>query len=104
MITVPIGPLDEAEIKPVYFVFTGELPSGVTITSASIAVELLSGTDADPGAMKVGAAVIDTASRIVSQRMSGQGRAGNRYRLRCVATDGQANRHTVAAELAVVRL
>lgn len=99
-----IGPIDAQETKQAYFVFSDEVASGATISSASVVVSLVTGSDADPDAMKVGAAVIDNATKVVAQSLRPAGRTGNRYKARCVATDSNGLVHVVAAEFAVVTL
>jgi hypothetical protein len=98
--TVNIGPIDPAEIKPVYFLFVDEV-SGVNIASAVVTVELVTGTDANPAGMLTGGVTIDNAQKIVQQRVSAAGRAGNTYKLRCEATDANGNVHAIAATLPV---
>ena len=101
--TTIIGPIDQAEAKPVYFLFAGEV-GGVNISSASITATLLEGTDANPGGILLGTVTIDNAQKIVSQKVAAPGRSGCRYKLRCTATDSAGNVHVVAAQLAVVTL
>ena len=102
--TTSIGPLDKDELKYAIFNFSNELATGGTITTAVVTVELVVGIDASPSGLLSGGVTIDSANKLVSQRVAGAGRAGNTYRLRCQATDNSANVHTVAALLAVVSL
>lgn len=104
MITPTIGPLDAAETKPAYFLFADELPTGASISTAVVTAQLVTGTDADPGAILQGAVTIDNTAKLVSQKLSAPGRAGNSYKLRCSATDSAGNVHVVAAQLQVVSL
>lgn len=104
MSTINIGPIDAAEVKPAYFLFAGELPTGATIATATVAVSLVTGTDANPAGILSGAATIDNATKIVSQKIAATGRSGNTYKLRCTATDSAGNVHVVAAQLPVVTL
>jgi len=99
-----IGPLDTAEIKPAYFPFSKEVASTTTLISATVEVELISGADPDPQGMVVGAAVIDNTQKLIMQRLTGAGRHGNTYNIRCIATDNLGNISVVAAILPVVFL
>lgn len=104
MTTPTIGPIDAAESKPAYFLFANEVPSNATIADASVSAALLEGTDANPAGIITGDVTIDNTSKVVSQKLTPAGRTGNRYKLRCVATDSLGNIHVVAAEIAVVSL
>jgi hypothetical protein len=104
MNTPIIGPIDAAELKPAYFLFAGELPTGATISTALVDVAVVTGTDANPAGILSGAVSIDNGTKIVSQKIAANGRAGNTYKLRCTATDSAGNVHVVAAQLAVVTL
>ena len=103
MSAVVIGPIDAQEIKPVYFVFSDEV-SGINISTASVTVSVVTGTDATPAGILTGVISIDNATKIVSQKVAPVGRTGNTYKLRCSATDANGNVHVVAAQLAVVSL
>jgi hypothetical protein len=103
MSAVVIGPIDQQEIKPIYFVFSDEV-SGVNISSATVTASVVSGTDASPAGILTGIISIDNATKIVSQKVAPVGRTGNTYKLRCAATDANGNVHVVAAQLAVVSL
>jgi hypothetical protein len=104
MTTTNIGPIDAGETKPAFFLFSGELPTGATMTGASVSVALVTGTDENPAGILSGAVTIDNAAKHVSQKISAPGRTGNTYRLRCTANDNQGNVHVVAALLQVVSL
>ena len=105
IMSIRIGPLDVAETKTVQFKFEGELSSSEIMIGATVDVTLLRGTDLTPQNIRVGSPVIDNVKKIVEQRVTAPGLAGNMYLLRCVATgDGAGNVHTVVAELPVVSL
>lgn len=104
MSTITIGPLDKSEIKPAVFSFTNELETGETMNTATVTVTLVSGTDATPSGLLTGTVTIDNTNKLVSQKVTGVGRDGNTYNLRCVATTNLGNAHTVAADMQVVSL
>ena len=97
-----IGPLDTAEIKTVYFPFSREVAAGTTLLSATVELDVISGTDADPSGMLVGPAVIDNTQKLVAQNVTGAGRNRNTYNIRCIAPDSRGNTNVVAAILPVV--
>lgn len=96
-----IGPKDVSENKVVEFPFVDELGTGETISSASVAISVVSGTDPSPAAMLVGSAVIVGSS--VFQRISG-GIANVTYHLRATANAVTGSVHVVATDLKVVNL
>lgn len=102
--TTTIGPIDAAESKAVYFLFAGEVDAAVNISTAVVTATVLEGNDASPSAILSGPVTIDNTRKIVSQRVAAPGRTGNRYKLRCQATDALGFVHVVAAEIAVVTL
>ncbi len=55
------------------------------LTAAAVTIELVSGTDANPSAMLIGAA---TFTGKMAQQRVGEGQPGCRYDFRCVATAG----------------
>lgn len=99
-----IGPLDTAEAKPAYFPFIREIAASTTLVSAEVEVSVISGTDPDPQGMLVGVPLIDNDQKLVQQKVKGEGRNGNTYNIRCIATDSLGNINTVAAILPVVFL
>lgn len=99
--TKKVGPLDVDEEKVLRFRFVDELPSGNTLQSAAVTVDLKFGTDATPASLLVGAASIDGSD--VLQRVRGRA-AGAGYHLRCQATDDNGQKHVIACDLDTKRL
>lgn len=105
MYTQPtIGPLDTDEIKPIYFQFSREVATMTTLVSATIEINLISGMDPNPQGMVVGLPSVDNTQKLVMQRITGSGRNGNTYNVRCLAVDNLGNVSVVAAILPVVFL
>lgn len=99
-----IGPLDTAERKAAYFNFKREVAPSTNLLSATVEVELVSGTDADPQGMVVGTPLIDNTQKLVAQDLIGVGRNGNTYNIRCICPDSTGHISTVAALMQVVFL
>lgn len=99
-----IGPLDTAEVKQAYFPFSREVAATTTLVSATVEVNLISGTDPNPQGMVVGTALIDNTQKLVAQDLTGAGRNGNTYNVRCIAIDSFGRPNVVAAILPVVFL
>lgn len=93
--TTRIGPIQEDEIKPMLFDFTGEGISGV-IVSAVVESVNSRGSDPSPETVPVGDPVID--GLFVRQVVRYQ-RPKSTYLLRCEATDSVGNVHVVTASL-----
>lgn len=79
------------------FPFT--LPVGVTISSATVAALVYSGTDASPSSLISGSDT--TSGSVVSQLITG-GTAGNIYQLLCTATCSDSQVLQLAGYLSVV--
>ena len=93
-----IGPKTSGEIKPVKFPFAVELNGAAIAVVAATTCTLLTGTDAAPGAMVLGAA--QAIGTDVFQRIQG-GVDGASYRLRVRVTDNAGNVHDMLARLLV---
>lgn len=94
-----IGPKDPQEVKTVIFDFTNQLGAN-TISTATVAVEILKGTDAAAAAMVSGTLAI--SGPLVRQKVA-NGVLGASYKFTCVATDSAGEKHLVAAELDIAR-
>lgn len=102
--TSVIGPLDTAERKAAYFNFKREIAATTNLISATVEVDLVSGTDPDPQGMVVGTPLIDNTQKLVAQDLIGAGRNGNTYNVRCIGTDNLGHVSVVAALMQVVFL
>lgn len=94
-----LEPKDVAEAYAVEFKFDRVLAS---VTSATVTVSLLAGTDPDPGSLLDGAA--QSSGMSVYQRIK-SGVAGCTYKLKCVATGttpGGSETYTLTASIGVV--
>jgi len=74
---------DVSEADVITFDYSKDLQPFETLTSATVTVNVLSGTDNNPGAMKIGSASVFHA--MAMQKVFG-GVAGTKYSFRCVAT------------------
>lgn len=81
------------------FDFSPIMASSETISSASCTVEVVSGDDSSPNAIKVGSPVIN--GQQVAQRISG-GLDGVIYRIEMTATTSLTNVYTIVADLPVL--
>lgn len=93
--TTRIGPIQEDEVKPMSFDFSGEQISGV-IVSAVVEVQNVRGKDPSPSTVAVGEPVID--GLFVHQTIRYQIPCAT-YILRCEATDSAGFVHVVPASL-----
>lgn len=95
LVTLP--PFNVGEEIAVPFDYTAQLPSGETITAASVTPFLYSGTDANYASNPIGAPTINGA--VVTQLIAA-GVAGCVYRYLCKATfsDGQVREIVVQVE------
>ncbi len=96
--TNTLGPKDPEEIKVLRFPFASQLESGASISSAQVSIAAVSGTDATPGAVLLGSAVL--AGTDVLQRVQG-GLHGVTYDLRVKATDSTGLVHMLSGLLQV---
>jgi hypothetical protein len=81
------------------FDFSPIMASSETISSAACTIEVVSGTDASPNAIKVGTPAI--SGQVVAQRISG-GLDGVIYRIVMTATTSLTNIYTIVADLPVL--
>lgn len=79
-----VSALDIEEGAVLEFDYTAELPTGVTISSAAITVDVRTGTDPTPAALLNGAAQVQTGGKVVLQAVEGAGVSAE-YAVRCVA-------------------
>lgn len=100
-ITETLQAKDLQEVDDLSFDFTDALAAGETIASAVVTCEVQVGEDANPSAMLVSTASVQSPK--VVQRLTG-GVAEATYRIRCVATLSSGRKLTVAGLLPVLRL
>lgn len=81
------------------FDFSPIMANGETISSASCAVEVVSGTDSTPNAILLGSPVI--SSQQVGQRIYG-GLDGVIYRIEVTVTTSATNTYVLLADLQVI--
>ena len=81
------------------FDFSTVMASSETISSATCNVEVVSGDDSNPNAIKVGTPAI--SGQLVAQRISG-GLDGVIYRIEVSATTSLTNVYTIVADLPVL--
>lgn len=91
---------DPAESLFCGFDYSNALDAGESISSATVAATLLSGTDASPGDILFGVPTI--ASGVVLQPFRG-GVSGANYKLKCSATVGPTGRVLVLSAKLRVR-
>lgn len=94
------SPKDPEEIYTLGFDFTDVLLEGETLSTATLAVDLQSGTtDPAMNTMLMGGANITGA--VVAQQLR-YGVAGNVYRIDCLTTTSEGNKYMLNATLSIV--
>lgn len=94
-------PIDPEEIKVAELDFSPDLPSGVTLGSVVMSVEVLSGSDATPSSVVVGVPLV--VGNIVRTRLRGKVN-GVVYEVRAVATDSDGGKHVISKRLECARM
>lgn len=94
-----LGPLELDEIKALRFDFTSEVQAGVTLSTPSVTVEVLEGTDPAASSMLVGSPTV-VGLEVVQKIQPGV--AGCKYKFRALANDSTGLRHGISGELTVL--
>lgn len=94
-----VGPLEIGELKTVWFDFTTEAESTVTLNTPVVRCAVLDGTDALPDNVKVGSPLVN--GLYVTQQVQ-PGVSGCTYKLCATCIDSGGNKHSVACRLKVV--
>lgn len=98
MARIVLQPKTPGDASNVTFDFISRLAAGETLSSASVACTVYSGTDANPSAMVSGAASV-SGTKILQKIIAGT--AGNVYQLVCTATTSAGMTLVLTAYLAV---
>lgn len=91
---------DPEEIYTIGFDFTDVLLDGETVSTATLAVDLQSGTT-DPAMATMLSGNVNITGNVVAQHIR-YGVAGNTYRIDCLATTSESNKYMLNATMSVV--